>query len=85
MDQSQVISVPGDFSLDRAALLACGVITGFGAVVNTTKIEPGSSVVAIGNGGVGLSAIQRAVIAGTSQIIGVDIFDLKQRRLADLR
>src|SRR5262245_64554252 len=77
VDQSQVVPVPADMPLDRAALLACGVITGLGAVVNTARVEPSSSVVVIGTGGVGLNAIQGAVLAGAHPIIAVDILDVK--------
>ena len=55
VDQTQVVQVPAEMPLDRAALLACGVITGLGAVVNTARVETGSSVVVIGVGGVGLN------------------------------
>ncbi|GAC1533597.1 MAG: Zn-dependent alcohol dehydrogenase [Herpetosiphon sp.] len=72
VDQSQVVSVPPAMPLDRAALLACGVITGLGAVVNTAHVEPASNVVVIGTGGVGLNSIQGAVLAGAKQIIAVD-------------
>ena len=77
VDQSQVVPVPADMPLDLAALLACGVITGLGAVVNTAQIEPGSSVVVIGTGGVGLNAVQGAVLAGAHPIIAMDILDTK--------
>ncbi len=77
VDQSQVVPVPEDMPLDRAALLACAVITGVGAVVNTAKVEPGSSVVVIGVGGVGLNSIQGAVLAGAYPIIAVDLLDTK--------
>jgi Zn-dependent alcohol dehydrogenase len=77
VDASQVVAVPGDLPLDRAALLACGVITGFGAVTNTAGVEPGSAVVVIGTGGVGLNAVQGAAIAGAQIIIAVDIYDAK--------
>ena len=77
VDQSQVVPVPNDLPLDRAALLACGVITGLGAVVNTARVVPGSSIVVIGAGGVGLSAIQGAVLSGASPIIAVDRLDTK--------
>lgn len=77
VDQSQVIPVPISMPLDRAALLACGVITGLGAVVNTAKVKPGSSVVVIGTGGVGLNAIQGAAISGAYPIIAIDILDEK--------
>src|SRR5205823_14171727 len=64
VDQSQVVPVPDDMPLDRAALLACGVITGVGAVTNIARVTPGSSVVVIGLGGRGLHAGQGAVLAG---------------------
>ena len=75
--QSQVVPVDKDLPLDRAALLACGVITGLGAVVNTAKVEPGRSAVIIGTGGVGLNAVQGAALAGAHPIIAVDIRDDK--------
>jgi Zn-dependent alcohol dehydrogenase len=75
--ESQVTKVPQDFPLDRAALLACGVITGFGAVVNRAKVKPLSSVVVFGTGGVGLNAIQGAVLSGAKPVIAVDILDNK--------
>ena len=75
--QSQVVPVDKDLPLDRAALLACGVITGLGAVVNTAKVEPGRSAVIIGAGGVGLNAVQGAALAGAHPIIAVDIRDDK--------
>jgi S-(hydroxymethyl)glutathione dehydrogenase/alcohol dehydrogenase len=77
VDQSQVIQIPETMPLDRASLLACGVITGLGAVVNTAKVEARSSVVIIGTGGVGLNAVQGAVLAGAYPIIAVDLLDNK--------
>jgi S-(hydroxymethyl)glutathione dehydrogenase/alcohol dehydrogenase len=77
VDQSQVVQVPADMPLDRAALLACGVITGLGAVVNTARVGPGQSVVVIGAGGVGLNAIQGAVLVGAHPIVAVDRLDTK--------
>jgi Zn-dependent alcohol dehydrogenase len=77
VDQSQVVPLAPDMPLDRAALLACGVITGFGAVVHTARVEPGSSVVVIGAGGVGLNAIQGAAFAGAHPIIAVDVLGAK--------
>lgn len=79
VDQSQVVKIPGNMPMDRAALLACGVITGFGAVVNRAKVKPMSAVVVIGVGGVGLNAIQGAKIAGAYPIIAVDMLDNKLR------
>jgi S-(hydroxymethyl)glutathione dehydrogenase / alcohol dehydrogenase len=77
VDQSQAIAVPADMPLDRAALLACGVSTGVGAVTNTAQVAPGSSVVVIGAGGVGLNATQGAVLAGAHPIVVVDLLDAK--------
>lgn len=73
VDQSQVVVVPDDMPLDAASLIACGVITGVGAVVNAANIRAGQDVVVIGAGGVGLNAIQGARIAGARRIIAVDM------------
>jgi S-(hydroxymethyl)glutathione dehydrogenase / alcohol dehydrogenase len=59
--------------LDKVCLFGCGVATGLGAVLNTCKVEPGSSVAVFGLGAVGLAVIQGAKIAGASRIIAVDI------------
>ncbi len=77
VDQSQCVVVPNGLPVDRAALLACGVITGFGAVVNRAKVEPLSSVVVIGAGGVGLNSVQGAAFSGAYPIIAVDLLDSK--------
>jgi len=77
VDQSQLVTIPKDMPLDSASLLACGVITGLGAVVNTAKVAPGQSVVVIGVGGVGLNAIQGAALSGGHPVIAVDLLDSK--------
>jgi S-(hydroxymethyl)glutathione dehydrogenase/alcohol dehydrogenase len=59
--------------LDKVCLLGCGITTGIGAVLNTARVEPGSTVAVFGLGGVGLSVIQGAVLAKASRIIVVDI------------
>jgi S-(hydroxymethyl)glutathione dehydrogenase/alcohol dehydrogenase len=79
VDQSQVIQVPETIPMDSAALLACGVITGVGAVVNTARVAPGQSVVVIGVGGAGLNAVQGAALSGAYPIIAVDLLDNKLR------
>lgn len=56
-----------------ASIISCGVMTGYGSVVNAAKVKPGSSVVVLGCGGVGLNVIQAAKIAGASQIIAIDV------------
>ena len=73
VDQSQLAVVPDEMSLDTASLLACGVITGYGAAVNTAQVTSGSTVVVIGTGGVGLNAVQGAAIAGARRVIAIDV------------
>jgi S-(hydroxymethyl)glutathione dehydrogenase/alcohol dehydrogenase len=74
---SGFVKIPDDVPLDVAALTGCSVMTGYGAVVNTAAVEPGSTVVVIGTGGVGLNIIQTARLAGARQIIAVDIAEHK--------
>jgi S-(hydroxymethyl)glutathione dehydrogenase / alcohol dehydrogenase len=74
---SQLVTIPPDLALDVASLLACGVITGFGAVVNTAGVRPGSHVVVIGTGGVGLNAVQGALVCGARTITAVDLSPAK--------
>lgn len=74
---SQVQKIPEDMPMDAACLLSCGVITGVGAVVNTAKLRPGQTAVVIGAGGVGLSAIQGARLAGAARIIAVELSEEK--------
>jgi S-(hydroxymethyl)glutathione dehydrogenase/alcohol dehydrogenase len=59
--------------LDKVCLLGCGITTGIGAVTNTAKVEPGSSVAVFGLGGIGLSVIQGAVMAQAGRIIAIDV------------
>jgi S-(hydroxymethyl)glutathione dehydrogenase / alcohol dehydrogenase len=77
VDQSQAVRLPKEMPLIPASLLACGVVTGFGAVVNTAKVQPRSSVVVVGVGGVGLNSVQAAALSGAYPVIAVDISDKK--------
>jgi S-(hydroxymethyl)glutathione dehydrogenase/alcohol dehydrogenase len=61
-----------DAPLDKVCLLGCGVTTGIGAVLNTAKVEPGSTVAIVGLGGIGLAVVQGAVMAGADRIICID-------------
>jgi len=63
--------------LDKVCLLGCGITTGIGAVLNTAKVTPGSTVAVFGLGGIGLSVIQGAVMAKAARIIGVDVNETK--------
>lgn len=77
VDQSQIVRIPADMDMNAASLLACGVITGIGAVVNAANLRAGQDVVVIGAGGVGLNAIQGARIAGARRIVAVDTSEEK--------
>ena len=67
-----VAKIRDDMPMDRAALIGCGVTTGVGAVIHTAAVEPGSTVAVIGCGGVGLSCINGAALAGAAKVIAVD-------------
>ncbi len=71
------IKVDADVPYDVAALIGCGITTGVGAVVNTAKVRPGSTVAVVGCGGVGLSVIQGARISGATTIVAIDPLEAK--------
>src|SRR5271169_1872947 len=71
------VKIDPDLPLELAALFGCAVLTGVGAVVNTAKVEPGQSVAVVGLGGVGLSVVLGARLAGARQIVAVDLSDDK--------
>ena len=75
--ENAVVKIREDMPLDRAALIGCGVTTGVGAVFRTAAVEPGATVAVLGCGGIGLSAVQGARIAGAGRIIAVDTLDNK--------
>jgi Zn-dependent alcohol dehydrogenase len=74
---SQVVAIPRDVPFASACLLACGVITGVGAVSNTARVPMGADVAVIGTGGVGLNCVQGAVLTGARRIVAVDLSDEK--------
>ena len=67
-----MVKIPRKVSFEHAALIGCGVITGYGAVMNATRVTPGSSVAVVGCGGIGLNIIQTARLAGAGKIIAID-------------
>lgn len=75
--ENSIVKIDREIPLDRAALVGCGVLTGVGAVIHAAKIEPGATVAVIGCGGVGLSVISGARIAGAGRIIAIDRLDSK--------
>lgn len=72
-----VVKIREDMPMDRAALIGCGVTTGVGSVIHTAAVEPGSTVAVIGCGGIGLSCINGAAIAGAARIIAIDMVPSK--------
>jgi S-(hydroxymethyl)glutathione dehydrogenase / alcohol dehydrogenase len=72
------VKIGNDVPFEVAALIGCGVMTGVGAAINTAKVAPGSTVAVIGCGGVGISVIQGARIAGAATIVAVDTNETKQ-------
>ena len=82
--ENALVKIDDEMPLDRAALIGCGVTTGVGAVLNTARIEAGSTTAVFGAGGVGLAAIQGARIAGARMIIAVDTVAGKLARAREL-
>jgi S-(hydroxymethyl)glutathione dehydrogenase / alcohol dehydrogenase len=77
VDASQVAVIPREVPLESASLLACGVITGLGAVLNTAAVRPGSHVATIGTGGVGLNCVQGAALSSAKVNVAIDVSDHK--------
>jgi S-(hydroxymethyl)glutathione dehydrogenase / alcohol dehydrogenase len=77
VEQSQVIPLPEGVPFEAAALLTCGVLTGWGAVVRTAQVPAGSSVGVIGVGGVGINSVQAAAMAGADTVMALDFEDEK--------
>lgn len=71
--ETAAVKIDKQMPLDLASLIGCGVTTGMGAALNTAQIRPGQTVAVIGCGGIGLSAVQGARLAGASRIIAVDL------------
>lgn len=72
-----VVPIPAGVDMSQAALLGCAVLTGVGAVINTAQVREGESVLVIGLGGIGLSAVAGARMAGAARIIAADVSDAK--------
>ena len=74
VSRNSLIKIDPELPLDEAALFGCAVLTGVGAVLNTARVTPGSTVAVVGLGGVGLSSVLGAVLAGARQVVAVDLF-----------
>ncbi|MQG34777.1 MAG: Zn-dependent alcohol dehydrogenase [SAR202 cluster bacterium] len=75
--ENSLVKIDQDIPFEQMALIGCGATTGLGAAMNTAKVEPGSTVAVIGCGGVGLNAIQGAVLAGALRVIAIDAVENK--------
>jgi len=75
--ESGVVKVRKDAPLDKLGIMGCAVATGVGAVLNTARVEAGSSVVVVGMGGVGLNVVQGAALAAAGCIIAIDVLESK--------
>ena len=75
--ENALVKIDPEIPLDRATLVGCGVITGVGAVMNTARVKVGATVAVIGCGGVGLSAVNGAALAGASRIVAIDTLQEK--------
>ena len=78
--EDSCVKIDDDIPLEIASLVGCGVTTGFGAAVNRAKVGPGDTVVVVGTGGVGSSAVQGARIAGAETIVAVDPFEYRREQ-----
>ena len=70
--ENALVKVDGDIPFPQLALIGCGATTGLGAVLNTARVEPGSTVAVVGCGGIGIHCVQAAALAGALRIIAVD-------------
>lgn len=77
VSENSLIKISPDYSLEKAALIGCGVTTGIGAVINTARVQAGEWVAVIGVGGVGLNVIQGAQIVGAERIFAIDLVKKK--------
>ena len=80
VNEASCIKLDDDIPLERAALVGCGVTTGWGAATNAADVQPGETVVVIGLGGVGMNALQGASMAGARHVVGVDPVEWKREQ-----
>ena len=77
VDASQAVTIPAEVADEAACLISCGVMTGFGAAINTARVQAGDAVAVIGCGGVGLNCVQGAALAGALPLVAIDVSDDK--------
>ena len=78
MPEIALAKVRKDAPFDKICYIGCGVTTGIGAVINTAKVEIGSTAIVFGLGGIGLNVVQGLRLAGADQIVGVDLNNSKE-------
>jgi len=83
VNEASCIKIDDDIRLDRACLLGCGVVTGWGSAVYAADVQPGETVVVAGIGGIGANAIQGAKLAGAKRIIAIDPLENKREKAMD--
>src|SRR5436305_2057456 len=83
VNEASCIKIDDDIPLDRACLLGCGVVTGWGSAVYAAEVEAGDTVAVVGIGGIGANAIQGAKLAGAKRIIAIDPLENKRERAMD--
>ncbi|MGD9701780.1 MAG: NDMA-dependent alcohol dehydrogenase [Acidimicrobiia bacterium] len=80
VNEASCIKIEDDVPLDRACLLGCGVVTGWGSSVYAAEVKPGDTVAVVGVGGIGANAIQGARLAGATRIIAIDPIEFKREK-----
>jgi NDMA-dependent alcohol dehydrogenase len=80
VNEASCIKIDKDVPLDRACLLGCGVVTGWGSSVYAAEVKPGDTVAVVGVGGIGANAIQGAKLAGAKRIIAIDPVEFKREK-----
>ncbi len=80
VNEASCIKIDNDVPLDRACLLGCGVVTGWGSSVYAAEVKPGDTVAVVGVGGIGANAIQGAKLAGAKRIIAIDPVEFKREK-----
>jgi NDMA-dependent alcohol dehydrogenase len=83
VNEASCIKIEDDIPLDRACLMGCGVVTGWGSAVYAADVQPGETVVVAGVGGIGANAIQGAKLAGAKRIIAIDPLENKREKAMD--
>ena len=80
VNEASCVKIDKDWPLDKACLLGCGVITGWGSSVNTADVEPGDFVAVVGIGGIGANAVQGAKMAGARVVAAIDPIEFKREK-----